>query len=101
MFHCKHLVPYGADRLDALEERVEDACMEQSIGASSELVGWGAERNRHWRTVEEKRRIVGEVLAPGASVAQVGRLHGVNANQVFQWHCEYRAGDCRTWTVVV
>ncbi len=30
----------------------------------------------------EKRRIVEETLQPGASVAQVARAHGVNANQV-------------------
>jgi transposase len=58
--------------------------MERSIVADSELVGGRAERSRRWRTVEEKRRIVEETLAPGASVSQVARLHGVKANQVFQ-----------------
>ena len=38
---------------------------------------------RQLRTVEEKRRIVEETLAEGASVARVARAHGVNANQVF------------------
>jgi transposase len=67
--------------------------MEQSIGVDSELVGGRAERGRRWRTVEEKRRIVEETLAPGASVAQVARLHGVNSNQVFQWRRQYQSGD--------
>ena len=44
------------------------------------------------RSAEEKRRIVGETLAPGASVAVVSRRHDVNANQVFMWRREYRAG---------
>jgi transposase len=43
--------------------------------------------------VEEKRRIVEAALAPGASVAQVARPHGVNANRVFQWRRQYHAGD--------
>lgn len=53
----------------------------------------GRRRRHHWRTVEEKRRIVEAALAPGASVAQVARMHGVNANQVFQWKRQYEAGD--------
>jgi len=42
--------------------------------------------------VEEKRRIVEETLAEGASVARVARAHGVNANQVFGWRKLYLAG---------
>jgi transposase len=38
---------------------------------------------RRYRTLEEKRRIVEETLAQGASVARVARAHGVNANLVF------------------
>lgn len=67
--------------------------MEQSIVVDSEVVGGRPEGRRRWRTVEEKRRIVEEAMAPGASVAQVGRLHGVNANQVFLWRRQYQAGD--------
>src|SRR5450755_2000217 len=47
---------------------------------------------RQMRTVEEKRRIVEETLAEGASVARVARAHGVNANQVFGWRRLYCAG---------
>jgi transposase len=47
---------------------------------------------RQLRTVEEKRRIVEETLAEGASVARVARAHGVNANQVFGWRRLYHAG---------
>ena len=32
------------------------------------------------RTNEEKRRIAAEAMLPGASVAALGRKHGVNAN---------------------
>jgi transposase len=67
--------------------------MEQSIVVDSEVVGGRGEGRRRWRTVEEKRRIVEEAMAPGASVAQVARLHGVNANQVFLWRRQYQAGD--------
>jgi transposase len=47
---------------------------------------------RQYRSVEEKRRIVEEALAEGASVALVARAHGVNANLVFNWRKLYRAG---------
>jgi len=39
-----------------------------------------------------KRAIVEESLQPGASVAQIARKHGVNANQVFLWRKTYREG---------
>ena len=39
-----------------------------------------------------KRAIVEETLRPGASVAQIARKHGVNANQVFLWRKTYREG---------
>jgi transposase len=47
---------------------------------------------RHYRTTEEKRRIVEETLAVGVSVAVVARTHGVNANLVFHWRKLYHAG---------
>jgi len=40
----------------------------------------------------ERRRVVEEALATGASVALVALKYGVNANQVFQWRRLYRDG---------
>jgi transposase len=51
----------------------------------------GAPR-RQQRSISQKRRIVEETLAPGASVARVARSHGVNANQVFGWRRLYLTG---------
>ena len=48
---------------------------------------------RRYLELEQKRRIVEETLAEGASVAQIARLHGVNANLVFNWRRQYRAGQ--------
>jgi transposase len=67
--------------------------MEQNTVAGSEVVVGSTEPRRRWRTVEEKRRIVEEAMAPGASVSKVARLYGVNANQVFGWRRQYRAGE--------
>jgi transposase len=67
--------------------------MEQSIVAGSEVAVRSTEPRRRWRTVEEKLRIVEEAMVPGASVARVARLHGVNANQVFAWRRQYQAGE--------
>jgi transposase len=41
-------------------------------------------RRRIW-TEDEKRRIVAETSAPGASVSIVARRHDINANMLFTW----------------
>ena len=50
-------------------------------------------RARRWRSVAEKRRIVGLTFEPGASVALVARANGVNANQVFKWRRALERGE--------
>jgi transposase len=50
-------------------------------------------RVRRWRSVTEKRQIVQSTLGPGASVAEVARAHGVNANQVFKWRRLFESGQ--------
>lgn len=47
---------------------------------------------RQRRSIEEKRRIVEETLAPGTSVALIARRHEVNANLVFGWRRLYQQG---------
>jgi transposase len=44
----------------------------------------GKRSRRSW-SAGEKRRIVLEAAAPGASVAEIALRHGVNANLVFNW----------------
>ena len=39
---------------------------------------------RSWSS-EQRQRIVVEALAPHASVAEVARRHGLNANLIFKW----------------
>lgn len=55
----------------------------------------GVARRRRWSS-EEKARIVGESLLPGANVSEIARRHGVNPNQVFAWRRQFRSGDERT-----
>ena len=50
-------------------------------------------RRRQRRSIEEKLKIIAKTLEPGASVAEVAREHGVNANQVFNWRRKYRRGQ--------
>jgi transposase len=45
-------------------------------------------RRRSW-TLDEKRRIVGESLEDGASIAEVARRHDLNANQLFTWRRQF------------
>src|SRR3984957_18092867 len=52
----------------------------------------GAGERRRTRSLEERKRIVGEALGPGASVAAVARRHGLNANLVFKWIRRSREG---------
>lgn len=48
--------------------------------------------SRQMRTLEEKLAIIEEASRPNASVAQVARKHGINANQVFAWLRLHRRG---------
>lgn len=48
-------------------------------------------RRRH--ALSEKRRMVDLTFQPGASVAQVARANGVNANQLFGWRRAFERGD--------
>lgn len=50
----------------------------------------GLKRQR--RSIAEKRRIVGQAMQPGTSIARVAREHGVNANMVHYWRNLYRQG---------
>ena len=49
-------------------------------------------RPRQLRTLEEKLRIVAEANAPGVSVAEVARRHGLNANLIFSWRRQHQYG---------
>ena len=44
----------------------------------------GPARRRRWST-DRKLRIIEESYAPGASVSEVARRHGVAANLLFRW----------------
>lgn len=51
----------------------------------SDAVGLSTDRLvRRFRSISEKLQIVQLTLKPYASVAEVARAHGVNANQVFK-----------------
>ena len=52
----------------------------------------GTEERRRARSLDERKRIVEEALAPGASVAAVARRHGLNANLIFKWIRRSREG---------
>jgi transposase-like protein len=51
-----------------------------------------ARRGRRLWSDDEKRRIVAETLAPGASVSIVARRHDLNANMLFTWRRQIGAG---------
>jgi transposase len=50
-------------------------------------------RIRRWRTASEKLAIVQLTLRPGASVAEVARAQGMNANQLFKWRRAFERGE--------
>jgi transposase len=52
-------------------------------------------RGRRRRSVSEKLQIVQLTMEPGASVAEIARAHGVNANQVFKWRRLFERGQLR------
>ncbi len=47
--------------------------------------GVGVRRVRRSWTLEQKRLVVAECGAEGASIAGVARRHGLNANQLYAW----------------
>lgn len=50
-------------------------------------------RGRRRRPGSEKLQIVRLTMEPGASVAEIAREHGVNANQVFKWRRLFERGQ--------
>jgi transposase len=52
-------------------------------------------RTRKRRSIQEKLQIVRETLQSDASVAVIGRRHGVNANQLFTWRRQYQRGQLK------
>jgi transposase len=62
-----------------------------------------ARRRRRLWSDDEKRQIVAETLAPGASVSIVARRHDLNANMLFTWRRQIGAsvllpaGDAMTF----
>ena len=47
---------------------------------------------RRMYTLEDKQRVIAEANARGASVAEVARGHGINANLVFNWRRQDQQG---------
>jgi transposase len=54
----------------------------------------GPERRRRWN-LEQKRAIVAEAFAPGASVCEVARRRDVLAGQIYRWRHDLRQADLR------
>jgi len=48
---------------------------------------------RRWRSILEKRQIVQLTMEPGASVAEIARSYGLNANQLFKWRRAWERGE--------
>ena len=60
----------------------------------------GPERRRRWST-EQKRSIVAEAFAPGASVREVARLRDVVPGQIYRWRRDLRSDASGFAEVVV
>jgi transposase len=59
--------------------------VEAAVGATDQAPASGGRRMRRSYSAEEKRRMIAEASQPGASVADIARRHGVNANLLFNW----------------
>ena len=60
----------------------------------------GPERRRRW-SAEQKRLIVAEAFAPGASVCEVARRREVVAGQIYRWRNELRTAAAGFTEVVI
>jgi len=64
-------------------------------GSDEESPGAMTGRRRYWEK-DEKRRIVAESFLDGASVAEVARRYGLNANLLFTWRRRFAATQTET-----
>jgi transposase len=63
-------------------------------GRITSVVARGVRRGPYRkRSVQQKRVIAEQCLAPGVSVAAIALAHGINANLVRKWIRKYRAGE--------
>jgi transposase len=60
----------------------------------------GPERRRRW-SAEEKRSIVAEAFAPGASVCEVARRRDIGPGQIYRWRRDLRSAAAGFVEVVV
>jgi transposase len=60
--------------------------------AGRQGAGGGDRRRRTW-SADQKQRIIAESFAPDASIAEVARRYGVNANLLFTWRRRKRAAN--------
>ena len=60
----------------------------------------GPERRRRW-SAEQKRSIVAEAFAPGASVCEVARRFDVVPGQIYRWRHDLRSAAAGFVEVVV
>ena len=82
-----------ADRpLDVRDAPKSDHMSARDQGAAETMCGKG---RRRW-TAEQKRQIVAESMAPGASVTTVARRHGVSGGQVYAWRQQLVLGGAMT-----
>jgi transposase len=61
----------------------DDAAFGDQLGCRLEVITRG-ERRRRW-SLEEKRAIVAESLAPNASLMAVARRHGIGTGLLYAW----------------
>lgn len=60
--------------------------------SESEEVRVSRKYRQRW-PISEKLKIVRLAMRPGASVAEVARVHGMNANQLFSWRRAFQRGE--------
>ncbi len=56
--------------------------------SDSDEEGATRRKRRSW-SLDEKRKIVGETLKDGDSIAEIARRHDLNANQLFGWRRQF------------
>ena len=65
--------------------QAEDAPTSDRTSDRGRNAGVAAQRRRRRWTMEQKRQIVAESLAPGVSVARLAHRHGISSGQFYAW----------------
>lgn len=63
------------------------------LSSRTYIISVASLKRRRRRTQQEKIAIIQQTMELSMTLSHVTRLHGINANQIFKWSCQYEDGS--------